>query len=103
MTRKDQKVVEDLSEKEAKAEHAKLEAEISEHDRLYYQKDAPKVSDAEYDALRQRYTAIEARFPDLKTLTSLSMKVGAAPAGRFPKAKHAVPMLSLANAFTDED
>lgn len=92
-----------LVEKEAKAEHAKLEAEISEHDRLYYQKDAPKISDAEYDALRRRYNAIEARFPDLKTLTSLSMKVGAAPTGRFPKVKHAVPMLSLANAFTDED
>ena len=103
MTRKDQKVVEDLSEKEAKAEHAKLEAEISEHDRLYYQKDAPKVSDAEYDALRRRLNAIEARFPDLKTLTSPSMKIGAAPSGRFPKVRHAVPMLSLANAFTDED
>jgi DNA ligase (NAD+) len=68
-----QKAVEELSEKEAKAEHAKLEAEISGHDQLYYQKDAPKISDAEYDALRQRYNAIEARFPDLKTLTSLSM------------------------------
>jgi DNA ligase (NAD+) len=98
-----QKPVEELSEKEAKAEHAKLEAEISGHDQLYYQKDAPKVSDAEYDALRRRYYEIEARFPDLKTLTSLSMKVGAAPTGRFPKVKHAVPMLSLANAFTDED
>jgi DNA ligase (NAD+) len=98
-----QKAVEDLSEKEAKAEHAKLEAEISEHDRLYYQKDAPKVSDAEYDVLRRRLNAIEAKFPDLKTLTSPSMKIGAAPSGRFPKVKHAVPMLSLANAFTDED
>lgn len=98
-----QKAVENLSEKEAKAEHAHLEAEITEHDRLYYQKDAPKVSDADYDALRQRYYAIEARFPDLKTLTSLSMKVGAAPTGRFVKVRHSVPMLSLANAFDDED
>ncbi len=98
-----QKPVEDLSEKEAKAEHARLETEITEHDRLYYQKDAPKVSDAEYDALRQRYNAIEKRFPDLKTLTSLSMKVGAAPTGRFAKVKHSVPMLSLANAFADAD
>ncbi len=98
-----QKPVEDLSEKEAKAEHDRLEAEISEHDRLYYQKDSPKISDAEYDALRARYNAIEVRFPDLKTLTSLSMKVGAAPTGRFPKVRHSVPMLSLANAFTDED
>ncbi|HVT55459.1 MAG TPA: NAD-dependent DNA ligase LigA [Xanthobacteraceae bacterium] len=103
MARKNQKLVDDLSAKEAKAEHARLEAEISEHDRLYYQKDAPKISDAEYDALRQRLNAIEVRFPDLKTLTSPSMKIGAAPTGRFPKVKHAVPMLSLANAFTDED
>ena len=72
------KAVDELSEKEAKAEHGRLEAEITEHDRLYYQKDAPKVSDAEYDALRRRYNAIEKRFPELKTLTSLSRKVGAA-------------------------
>jgi DNA ligase (NAD+) len=98
-----QKPVEDLSEKEAGAEHARLEAEISEHDRLYYQKDAPKISDAEYDALRQRYDAIEKRFPDLRTLTSLSMRVGAAPTGKFAKVRHAVPMLSLANAFHDDD
>lgn len=98
-----QQPVEGLSEKEAKAEHARLETEITEHDQLYYQKDAPKVSDAEYDALRQRYYAIEKRFPDLKTLTSLSMRVGAAPTGRFAKVKHSVPMLSLANAFADAD
>jgi DNA ligase (NAD+) len=98
-----QKPAEDLSEKEAKAEHARLEIEISEHDRLYYQKDAPKVSDADYDALRQRLNAIEEKFPDLKTLTSPSMKVGAAPTGRFAKVRHSVPMLSLANAFNDED
>lgn len=97
------KPVDDLSEKEAKAEHARLEAEISEHDRLYYQKDAPKISDAEYDALRRRYGAIEARFPDLRTLTSLSFRVGAAPTGKFAKIRHAVPMLSLANAMADDD
>lgn len=98
-----QKPVDELSEKEAKAEHARLEGEIPGHDRLYYQKDAPKISDAEYDALRKRYEAIEARFPDLKTLTSLSLKVGAAPAAKFAKVRHAVPMLSLGNGFTDED
>ncbi|HWK01571.1 MAG TPA: NAD-dependent DNA ligase LigA [Xanthobacteraceae bacterium] len=97
------KAVEDLSEKEAKAEHARLETEISRHDQLYYQKDAPEVSDAEYDALRQRYSALEKRFPDLKTLTSLSMQVGAAPTGKFAKVRHSVPMLSLANAFSDDD
>jgi DNA ligase (NAD+) len=97
------KVVEDLSEKEAKAEHARLEAEIAGHDRLYYQQDAPKISDAEYDALRRRYEAIEKRFPALRTLTSLSRRVGAAPAAKFAKVRHAVPMLSLANAFSEED
>ncbi|HLL27100.1 MAG TPA: NAD-dependent DNA ligase LigA [Xanthobacteraceae bacterium] len=97
------KAVEDLNEKEAKAEHARLEAEIAGHDRLYYQEDAPKISDADYDALRRRYNAIEARFPNLRTLTSLSQRVGAAPAAKFAKARHALPMLSLGNAFSEED
>src|SRR5262245_207053 len=92
-----------LSATQAKAEHARLEAEIRKHDESYYQKDAPTVSDAEYDALRRRYDAIEARFPDLRTLESLSRKVGAAPARGFAKVRHAVPMLSLANAFSAED
>jgi DNA ligase (NAD+) len=100
---KSETAVNDLSEKQAKAEHAKLEAEIAEHDRRYYQDDAPSVSDAAYDALRQRYNAIEARFPDLKTLDSLSKRVGAAPSARFAKVRHAVPMLSLDNAFSEED
>ncbi len=100
---KSETAVDDLSEKQAKAEHAKLEAEIAEHDRRYYQDDAPSVSDAAYDALRQRYNAIEARFPDLKTLESLSRRVGAAPSARFAKVRHAVPMLSLDNAFSEED
>ncbi len=97
------KAVEDLSEKEANAEHARLETEIAGHDRLYYQRDAPKISDADYDALRRRYEAIEARFPALRTPTSLSQRVGAAPAAKFAKVRHAVPMLSLANAFSEED
>src|SRR6202521_626837 len=95
--------VESLTEKQAKAEHARLEAEIKQHDERYYQKDAPSVSDAEYDALRRRYGAIEERFPDLRTLDSLSVRVGAVPARGFAKVRHAVPMLSLDNAFTDED
>jgi DNA ligase (NAD+) len=95
--------VEQLSEKQAKAEHARLSAEIAGHDRRYYQEDAPTVSDAEYDRLRQRYAAIEARFPQLRTLDSLTQRVGAAPAARFAKVRHAVPMLSLDNAFAEED
>jgi DNA ligase (NAD+) len=95
--------VDDLSERGAKAEHARLEAEIAGHDRRYYQDDAPTVSDAEYDRLRRRYGEIEARFPQLHTLQSLTQRVGAAPAARFAKVRHAVPMLSLDNAFTVAD
>ncbi|MFZ3358579.1 MAG: NAD-dependent DNA ligase LigA [Xanthobacteraceae bacterium] len=95
--------VDDLTEKQAKTEHARLEAEIAAHDRRYYQDDAPSVSDAAYDALRRRYGAIEARFPRLRTLESLTQRVGAAPSARFAKVRHAVPMLSLDNAFADED
>jgi DNA ligase (NAD+) len=92
-----------LTEKQAKAEHARLAAEIAEHDRRYYQEDAPTASDAEYDELRRRYAAIEARFPQLRTLESLSRRVGAAPSARFAKVRHAVPMLSLDNAFAEAD
>src|SRR6516225_11013051 len=92
-----------LTEAQAKAEYARLGAEIAEHDRRYYQDDAPSVSDAEYDALRRRYGAIEARFPQLRTLESLTQRVGVAPSVRFAKVRHAVPMLSLDNAFVKED
>ena len=95
--------VEHLTERQAAAEHARIEAEIAEHDRRYYQEDAPIVSDAEYDSLRRRYEAIEARFPQLRTLQSLTQRVGAAPSARFAKVRHAVPMLSLDNAFAQED
>jgi DNA ligase (NAD+) len=95
--------VEQLTAKQAKAEHARLEGEIRGHDRRYYQEDAPTVSDAEYDRLRRRYEQIEARFPDLRTLESLSMRVGAAPARGFAKVRHTVPMLSLQNAFAADD
>jgi len=100
---KNETPVEDLTEKQAKAEHARLAADIAEHDRRYYQEDAPTVSDAAYDGLRRRYAAIEARFPELRTLDSLTQRVGAAPAARFAKVRHAVPMLSLDNAFAERD
>ena len=95
--------VNSLSDKQAKAEHARLHAELLEHDKRYYQDDKPTVTDAEYDALRKRYGDIEERFPDLKTLESLTLKVGSAPTGRFAKIRHSVPMLSLDNAFSEED
>ena len=95
--------VSELTAKQAKAEHARLTAEIAQHDKRYYQEDRPSITDAEYDELRARYNAIEERFPDLRTLESLALKVGAAPSGKFKKVRHALPMLSLDNAFSDED
>lgn len=88
--------------KDATTEHAKLAAEIAAHDIAYHQADAPTISDADYDALRKRLLALEAEHPSLAK-SSVSTKVGAAPSGKFAKVKHAVPMLSLDNAFSDED
>ncbi len=87
----------------ARAEHQKLGEEIAAHDRAYYQEDAPVVSDADYDALRRRYEALEKQFPELADEESLSKKVGAAPAEKFAKVAHAVPMLSLGNIFADDE
>src|ERR1700716_3129988 len=95
--------VETLTKAQAKVEHKGLTLEIERHDKAYYQEDAPKISDAEYDALRQRFNAIEARFPELVSSESPSQRVGAAPSGRFRKVRHAVPMLSLDNAFAEQD
>ncbi|HMH97610.1 MAG TPA: NAD-dependent DNA ligase LigA [Bradyrhizobium sp.] len=92
-----------LSKAQAKVELKRLAHEIESHDKHYYQDDAPKISDADYDALRKRANAIEARFPELVTSESPSQKIGAQPSGRFAKVQHAVPMLSLGNAFSDED
>jgi DNA ligase (NAD+) len=92
-----------LTAAQAKAELKRLAAEIAAHDKRYYQEDAPTVSDAEYDALRQRNEAIEALFPDFIRADSPNRRVGAAPAGKFAKVRHAVPMLSLGNVFDDEE
>jgi DNA ligase (NAD+) len=95
--------VANLTKAQAKVEHKRLTLEIERHDNAYYQDDAPKISDAEYDRLRQRFNAIEARFPEFVSSESPSQKVGAAPSGKFKKVRHAVPMLSLDNAFAEED
>jgi DNA ligase (NAD+) len=95
--------VSELTKAKAKVEHMRLALELEGHDRRYYQDDAPSVSDAEYDALRQRFNAIEKRFPELVSSDSPSQKIGAAPSGRFKKVRHSLPMLSLDNAFAEED
>lgn len=92
-----------LNETEAAAELARLAQEIQAHDLAYYQQDAPTVSDAEYDALRQRNTAIEQQFPHLVRDDSPSRQVGAAPSRTFSEVRHAAPMLSLANVFSEDE
>ncbi len=99
----EQKPVEDLTEEEASAALAYLAAEIARHDALYHGKDAPEISDAEYDALKRRNDAIEARFPALIRADSPSRRVGAAPSETFAPVVHARPMLSLDNTFSQED
>jgi DNA ligase (NAD+) len=97
------KAVERLSEAEAAIELERLAGEIARHDALYYGKDAPEISDAAYDVLRRRNAAIEARYPQLVRADSPSRRVGSAPVEAFGKVRHAVPMLSLGNAFSEDD
>lgn len=92
-----------LSVKEAQHELVHLSQSLKEHDRHYYLDDAPKISDEEYDKLRQRLDAIEALFPELVKEDSPSQTVGIAVASKFNKITHKVRMLSLANAFSEED
>ncbi|MDH2309156.1 NAD-dependent DNA ligase LigA [Methylobacterium brachiatum] len=93
----------DLTAEEARSEHARVSDAILGADRLYYQEDAPEISDAEYDRLRRRLEEIETRFPDLAGTGAASTSVGAKPSEKFAKVRHAVPMLSLGNAFDAEE
>ena len=93
----------ELSEKEAELELERISGEMAEHDIAYYQNDAPTISDAEYDVLRKRNEEIEKLFPKLIRDDSPSKKIGSKPSEKFGKVKHKVPMLSLANAFAEDD
>jgi len=95
--------VEVLTAPEAAAELERLAAEITRHDQAYYREDEPEIPDSEYDALRRRNDEIEAAFPELVLQGSPSQRVGAAPSEKFGKVRHAVSMLSLGNAFADDD
>ncbi|HEY1606786.1 MAG TPA: NAD-dependent DNA ligase LigA [Allosphingosinicella sp.] len=88
---------------EAAAELERLALEIARHNRLYHGEDAPEISDADYDALMRRNAALEAQYPDLVRADSPSKRVGATPEGPLAKVAHALPMLSLDNAFADEE
>jgi len=92
-----------MSEDEARAAHVQLADEVRAHNAAYYQNDAPVVSDGEYDMLFQRLLALEVAFPPLASEDSPTQRVGAAPSQGFAKVPHNVPMLSLGNAFDDED
>ncbi|MCJ2105632.1 NAD-dependent DNA ligase LigA [Methylobacterium sp. E-041] len=92
-----------LTAEAARARHAALSAEIAEADRLYHQEDAPEISDAAYDALRRELETLEAQVPDLAGTGIASASVGAKPSEKFAKVRHAVPMLSLGNAFADAE
>ena len=95
--------VADLTESEAADELTRLADEIAANDIRYFQDDAPSLSDGDYDALKRRNSEIEARFPQLIRQNSPSLKVGAARAAAFAPVEHGVPMLSLDNAFSDDE
>ncbi|MBK1865438.1 NAD-dependent DNA ligase LigA [Taklimakanibacter albus] len=99
----EKKTVDKLTQKDAASELQRLAAEIAHHDERYHGQDAPEISDADYDALRLRNDAIEARFPDLVREDSPSKRVGSSPQSKFGKIRHRVAMLSLGNGFSDED
>ncbi len=96
-------ITQQISRKEAETELAELAAEIAKHDHHYFTLAAPLISDHEYDALRQRNLDLEKQFPDLRRMDSPTLRVGAAPAPEFAKVQHRRAMLSLDNAFSEDE
>jgi DNA ligase (NAD+) len=99
----DVREIESLSEAEARTELDRLHEALSAADKAYFEKDAPEITDAAYDAMKRQYQAIEMAFPQLRRADSLSDKVAGAPVEGFAKIRHAVPMLSLGKAYSDQD
>ena len=97
------KLIQSLNIFEAEEEVLSLDSEISIHDKLYYQNDAPEIDDASYDRLRRRLEGLVQRFPELTKISPTLQRVGTAPSPSFSKVTHREPMLSLANAFDDAD
>ena len=97
------KLIQSLNIFEAEEEVLSLDSEISIHDKLYYQNDAPEIDDASYDRLRRRLEGLVQRFPELTKISPTLRRVGTAPSPSFSKVTHREPMLSLANAFDDAD
>src|SRR5260370_41580138 len=91
--------VDELTERQARAEHKRLAEEIRYHDKLYHEQDAPEISDAEYDRLRQRLKAIEERLPDLIDSSSPTQRAAPPPTTAFSKVRHATPVLPLDHAL----
>jgi DNA ligase (NAD+) len=89
--------------RDAAVRAAQLRAQLAHHNRQYYELDRPAISDADYDALMAELRTLEREHPQLVTADSPTQRVGGAPSGKFAKVRHAVPMLSLANAFSGED
>ena len=96
-------MITELNEAEAANRLMRLAKEIARHDKLYHDQDAPEITDAEYDALVRENRQLEARFPDLARPDSPSKRLGAAPTSGLAKVTHARPMLSIDNAFSDEE
>jgi DNA ligase (NAD+) len=95
--------VSERSEQAVEERVAELREELARHNKLYYEQDAPELTDAQYDKLINELRAIEADHPELVTDDSPTQKVGGAPSGRFPQIEHLLPMISLANARNEDE